>query len=234
MKRHKRRPKFQDVPHVISCVLHKDVSILKWDISVDPPNAQQFNNVDPSRNIQQNNVSFWKREMSRVKPLAHKDGKQHSIPSYLAPPVRLHAELRVKRGVILKDKFRTCQRSVVCRFKALTPRTRLLLGKLTADKLTKKFFAFENNNMKYSANKCRSQLPIRTVHFPPDLSKMHFNIILHIMPCLSADIFPSCYDRNLGRISHISHACYMSRPFHPPLIGCSISSKAYIMNLLIT
>jgi len=54
--------------------------------------------------------------------------------------------------------------------------------------------------------------------FPPSYPKIHSNLIFPLMARSSECTFPYKFsNRNIVCISHLSHACYMPRPFHPLL-----------------
>jgi len=52
-------------------------------------------------------------------------------------------------------------------------------------------------------------------NFLPYFPKIHFNII-HLCLGLPAGLFPSGSQTKIFYGFYVSHACYMSRPSHPP------------------
>jgi hypothetical protein len=56
--------------------------------------------------------------------------------------------------------------------------------------------------------------PVHT--FPPYFPMIHSNII-HLCVVLPSGLFPSGFPANiLYGFPHLTHACYMTHPFHPP------------------
>ena len=102
--------------------------------------------------------------------------------------------------------------------KYLTPRNRVLLQKLIAPKLLRKFPAYHGTRIFITAFTTAHLCPILSQMNPNQLYFNYFNYYFNIILGNRSDFFPFRFPRQNSIFnSLLLHACHMPRPSHSPL-----------------